>query len=238
MGQRGNDNTNDVSFELPSLLAAAHELKTPLVLLRQLSLQVEYDAAAATPELHRRLRMTTERGLRLVDGLTRAARLQDSLFDSESLEIKAICHLVAQEMQPLARELGQQVELKLPKRSLLAIGQYDLLTSLLVGLCDNALGHNMSGGSVVISGRERNGRIELAVRDSGPKLSVKQFKQLTGRLGKPQPVAGRPRSSGLGLWVADNFARSMSGTLQAHRHRDGGMTFVVSLPGSAQLSLL
>lgn len=238
MRGNGNAHSTDLSFELPSLLAAAHELKAPLILMRQLSLQMGDPNTPASPELHRRLRMTTERGLRLVDGLTRAARLEDSLFDTESLEIKAICQLVAQEMRPLADELGQHLELRLPKRSLLAIGQYDLLTSLLVGLCDNALNHNMSGGQVVISSREHAGRIELSVRDSGPKLSHKQFKQLTGRLGKPQPAGGRPRSSGLGLWVADNFARSMSGHLNARRHRDGGMTFVVSLPSSTQLSLL
>jgi len=234
----GNSENNDVSFELPSLLAAAHELKTPLVLIRQLSLQLSDPSVPVTPELNHRLRLTTERGLRLVDGLTRAARLEDSLFDTESLEVKAICQLVAQEMRPLACELGQKLELKLPKRSLLAIGQYDLLTSLLVGLCDNALAHNGTGGQVTISTREHAGRIELAVRDSGPKLSHKQFKQLTGKLGKPQPVSGRPRSSGLGLWVADNFARSMAGRLTAQRHRDGGMTFIVSLPSSTQLSLL
>jgi signal transduction histidine kinase len=238
MGNRGNEQNQGIDFELPSLLAAAHELKAPLILLRQLSMQLSSGATPATPELHRRLRMTTERGLRLVDGLTRAARLEDSLFDTESLEAKAICQLVALEMQPLANELGQQVEVSLPKRSLLAIGQYDLLTSLLIGLCDNALTHNSSGGSVVISGRERSGRVELAVRDNGPVMSRDQFSKLTGRLGKPQVMAGRPRSSGLGLWVADNFARSMSGNLTAQRHRDGGMTFTVSLPQSTQLSLL
>jgi signal transduction histidine kinase len=238
MRERVDDQNPGIGFELPSLLAAAHELKAPLILLRQLSLQMNDEMTPATPELHRRLRLTTERGLRLVDGLTRAARLEDSLFDTESLETKAICQLVMLEMQPLAHELGQRVELALPRRSLLAIGQYDLLTSLLIGLCDNALTHNSTGGSITISGRERLGRVELAVRDNGPVISRDQFSKLTGRLGKPQVLSGRPRSSGLGLWVADNFARSMSGSLSAQRHRDGGMTFTVSLPQSSQLSLL
>lgn len=238
MRERVEDQNQGLDFELPSLLAAAHELKAPLILLRQLSLQMSDDTVPAGPELHRRLQMTAERGLRLVDGLTRAARLEDSLFDTESLETKAICHLVALEMQPLAQELGQDLKLSLPKSSLLAIGQYDLLTSLLVGLCDNALAHNSGGSSVVISGRQRHGRVELAVRDHGPVISREQFKKLTGRMGKPQIMNGRPRSSGLGLWVADNFARSMSGSLTARRHRDGGMSFTVSLPQSTQLSLL
>lgn len=238
MRGNGNIHTDDLSFELPSLLAAAHELKAPLILLRQLSLQMGDPNVPLTPELHRRMQLTTERGLRLVDGLTRAARLEDGFFDTESLEVKSICQLVAQEMQPMARELGQKLHLNLPRKSLLAIGQYDLLTSLLIGLCDNALNHNLSGGQVVISSREHSGRIELAVRDSGPRISRKHFQQLTGKLGKPQPMSGRPRSSGLGLWVADNFARSMAGHLSATRHRDGGMTFTVSLPSSTQLSLL
>lgn len=234
----GRLETQGQEFELPSLLAAAYELKTPLVLLRQLSLQLNETPETATPELKRRMLLTAERTLRLIDGVTRAARLEDSLFDTESLELGAVCQLVSRELQPLARELGQNLEVALPRRSLLAVGQYDMLTALLTGLCDNALSYNAKGSSVIISGRERSGRVELSVRDHGPVLTREQFRELTHRSGEPQLRGGRPRNSGLGLWVAANFARCMSATLHAHRHRSGGMTFTVSLPQSSQMSLL
>jgi light-regulated signal transduction histidine kinase (bacteriophytochrome) len=79
----------------PSLIVAAHELKAPLVLLRQLTFQFEEENFRApnqklskkNSEITRRIRLTTERTLRLVDNLTKAARLEDALFELEPIQL-------------------------------------------------------------------------------------------------------------------------------------------------------
>ena len=67
-----------------SLVAAAHELKTPLVLMRQLSIQLaQTDDPRKNTEIIERIRLTAERSLRLTDSLTKSARLADALFELE-----------------------------------------------------------------------------------------------------------------------------------------------------------
>lgn len=229
-------------FVVPSVLAAAHELKAPLVLMRQLSLELSMHDSDKSPEerqAHERMRLTAERTLRLVENITRTSRLQDGLFDTEPLQVASVWRPVIEEVRPLARSMEQTVEVAVPKKPLLVVGHRDLIQAVLMSLCDNAVGHSGRGGSVKVSARARGDEVEFSVRDQGPVISNKAFEALKSRLGhSPQPLGARPASSGLGLWIAGEFARSMSSRLEVTRHREGGMTFSLLVPTSQQLSLL
>jgi signal transduction histidine kinase len=64
------------------------------------------------------------------------------------------------------------------------------------------------------------------------------WRRVKQRLGTaPQPLQNRPASSGLGLYIAGQFAEAMQGSIGATRHRDGA-TFYVELLASQQLKLL
>ena len=54
---------------------------------------------------------------------------------------------------------------------------------------------------------------------------------------KPVKSGSRPESSGLGLFIAQNFANKMGGKIGLVRHRNGN-TFFVELNKSEQLSLI
>lgn len=229
------------SLAMPSVLAAAHELKAPLALVRQLTYQLEL-AGELTPEqkiAQHRIRLTSERALRLVENITQASRLEDAMFALEPLQAKSVWHDVATEINPLASEMDQRISLKLPKKPLLVVAHRELLPAILVGLCDNALAHNPQKSQVVLSAKQDHDAVVFSVRDKGPKIDAKSFRELESRLGiGPQPLGARPASSGLGLWIAGSFARAMSSTLSVTRHRSGGMTFSLHVPVSGQLSLL
>jgi len=229
------------SLEMPSVVAAAHELKAPLVLLRQLSYQLEV-VGELTPEqkiIQQRLRLTAERSLRLVENITQTGRLDQTLFALEPLQVRSVWEGVEGEMQPLAEQLDQRIKLTVPKKPLLVVAHKELLPAVLTGLCDNALAHNPKGETVTLAARQHEDTVVFSVRDNGPKIDAKSFDQLEGRLGiAPQPLGSRPGSSGLGLWIAGNFARAMSAKLSVTRHRTGGMTFSLHVPQSGQLSLL
>lgn len=223
-----------------SIVAAAHELKTPLVLLRQLSLQlVETTDEPAKTEIIRRMRLTSERSLRLVDNLTRMARLEDALFSLEPIQLQGLCCEVVDELRPLSQALGQRFAISVGRKSTVAVGNRDLLRSMLIGLVDNALQYNSPGCDVAISARMHRSEAIISVRDNGPVIDLAEFRRLSDSLGKrAAPIAARPLSSGLGLLIADRFAQAMHGRLTVHRHHAGGVTFRAHLPISAQLSLL
>lgn len=223
----------DILGDIPALFAAAHELKTPLGLIRQLALELEefHDTETAM-----RIRLTAERSLRLVDGLTRSLRLEDAMFACEPVELRALCYEVADEIQPMAKALHQRVDVNLPKRAITVLGNTTLLRTTLMGLCDNALLHNDERFPVIIGAMERSGRAIASVQDHGPK--TKSLLVVQRRLGRAlQPLSGRPQSSGLGLYLAHTFARHMQAELTLIRHREAGATFNLSLPVSQQLAL-
>lgn len=223
-----------------SAVAVAHELKTPLVLLRQLTLLLEKtDDRSSQAEITKRLRFTSERSLRLVDSLTKVARLEDALFELEPVQLNGLCRSLADELSPLAWAYGQDLKMRLARQPLVAVGNRELLNSLLSGLVDNAIQHNPDGARVEISSRLRNGEAVISVRDFGSTVDLSDFRALKESIGKRAlPISARPLSSGLGLLVASRLLTAMNGRLSVRRHYSGGMTFSAHLPLSRQLSLL
>lgn len=232
-----SEQVEDIWKDVPVLLAAAHELKSPLVLIRQLALQLQDEASIDDPTALR-IRLTAERSLSLIEGLTRAARLEDALFECEPINIGELYDSIAHELSPLTRALSQKIEVHIPHSAPMVIGNKMLLRSVLMGLCDNALAHNTSGEAILLTARSKGSdRVSVGVKDHGPHTD--QLKDIKRRLGKsPQAMSARPRSSGLGLLIAEQFARHMDAHLFLTRHHVAGVTFSLDLPKSRQLSLL
>lgn len=235
-------NSSEGSFEVTPIVAAAHELKAPLALVRQLALRLE-DEHLSDSERARLLQqtvLTTERALRLTSDITKAARLESALFDVEPINPDQLCRDVVAELTPLFEAYGRTVSIKTRKHPLLLVANRDLLRRILLGFSDNALHYSQPGTAVdmQIQAFKKAGVIRIGVRDYGPALSADMWRRLQKKLPlAPQPVHARPESSGLGLYIASQFAEAMQGKIGAVRHRDGA-TFYVELQASSQLSLL
>ncbi len=224
------------------LIAAAHELKAPLALLRQIAFRLE-DTTLPTADRQRLLRqsvLVSERALRLTSDLTKVARLESALFTIEPINPEQLCKDVAAELGPLFEAYGRSVAVQTRRHPLLLVANRDLLRRILLGFSDNALHYSQPGTAVhlQIQAFKKAGVIRVGVRDYGPALSSDLWRTLQKKLqAAPQPVHARPESSGLGLYIASQFAEAMNGTIGAVRHRDGA-TFYVELQASSQLSLL
>ena len=230
-----------IDIHAPQLIAAAHELKSPLALVRQLSLEIEtgdytHDERAA---LQRRVTLTVERALRLTTDLTRAQRLDDGLFACEPLNPITVCEEVVQELTPLYRAQDRVLTVTPRTRPLLGLANRELLRRILLNFADNALHYStpMAPVQIMAQQRQRGEIIRLGVRDYGPAVPAQVWRTVVDNLGKPQPLQSRPASSGLGMVVAKEFASAMGATIGAIRHRDGA-TFYVDIATSTQLRLL
>jgi K+-sensing histidine kinase KdpD len=206
--------------------------------MRQLALELKTTSPDDVQTVERLL-LTVERSLRLVEQLTKTSRLEDSFFESEPLFARAICQAVSDELTPYARASGQEIIVRVSRKSGVAIGHRALLTALLVNLCDSAITHNPEGSKVIVAANASSTGVTFSVRDEGPRLSHGIFNAMRSQLGKgPLPVTDRPRSSGLGLWIASQFTEAMGGVLTMTRHHMAGITVSVELPHSKQMSLL
>lgn len=227
--------------ELPFLVTASHELKSPLALVRQLALALEDNLDSADrAEIVRQILLTSERALRLTTDLSRSARLQDSLFELEPLNPQAICEEVAHEMTPLYRARGRVIRVASRYRPRLAVANRELLRRIMLNFADNALHYAGADEPVELraASRTREGSVRLSVRDYGPAVPADMWRKLHASLGNiPQTLHMRPQSSGLGLLVSGQFARAMHGSIGATRHHDGA-TFYVDVSASTQMSLL
>lgn len=229
--------------EYPSLLTAAHELKAPLALVRQLALSLETDLIADPAErakVLRQITLTTDHALRLTTDLTRSSRLDDSLFTLEPLNPQQLCEEVAHELTPLYKAHGRDIRVSSRHRRILAIANRDLLRRIILTFGDNALHYSPDNTPVdIYAGRVGGGTtIRIKVRDYGPALPPDIWRRLQYTVGTDkQALHSRPQSSGLGLLIAGRFAGAMQGQIGAVRHRDGA-SFYVDLLASTQLSLL
>ncbi len=229
-------------FTLAPVVAAAHELKSPLALVRQLSFMLEDETLnlAERQKLLSQIRLTSERALRLTGDLTRAARLEDAMFELEPINPWQLCDDIVHELTPLFAAHGRALTIRPHRHPLLLVANRDLLRRIVMNFSDNALHYSEAGAAVElqIKSLQAGKIIRVGVRDFGPALSSDMWRTLQQKLATaPQTVHARPQSSGLGLYIAGMFAQAMHGSIGMTRHRDGA-TFYVDLQASQQLSLL
>lgn len=228
---------------LSSVLAAAHELKSPLVLVRQLSLMLESNDLSPDDRrhIHEQIVLTSERALRLTSDLTRSANLENGLFELEPINPVQLCEDVAIELRPLFSAHGRNIRALPRKKQALVVANRDLLKRIVVNFSDNALHYTDANSEVELQIKTLNKGeiIRLGVRDYGPAIKTDLWRSLCKRLAvaAPQSIQARPQSSGLGLYIANSFARVMNGRIGVIRHQDGA-TFFVDLQASQQLSWL
>ena len=222
----------------PNLVVAAHELKSPLVLIRQLGLSLE--DSTDRREAARRIILTSERALRLTSDITRHARLEDSVFESEACNAYAIFDDVAREVRPLydAHNRTIRIARKRHRQAPIVVANRDLLQRTLLSFLDNALHYrsDISEVKLAIEHNKRQETVRFLVRDFGPRISS-HLKQQLASGSRSTVEQARPLSSGLGLAIAKEFAEYMNGSIGLVRHHDG-TTFYLELPESHQMSLL
>jgi len=237
------DNQEGLLFgDLPFLVTASHELKAPLALIRQLSLALETGTLSSEEKtrLAQQITLTAERALRLTTNISKTTRLEDSLFALEPINPQQICEEVAHELTPLYKANGRDIRVAMRHRPLLVVANYDLLRRIMLNFADNALHYARSEAPVELTVRShgRGAHIRMGVRDYGPGIPNDLWERLQKNIGtSAQPLHARPQSSGLGLYIAGQFADAMHGRIGAIRHQDGA-TFYVDMGASTQLSLL
>lgn len=242
LGEHGRFCDGPLNDGLPSLVVAAHELKSPLALIRQLSLMIESSDLMIDEQkrMLRQISLTSERALRLTSDLTRSVRLSDALFTLEPINPQQLCEDIVHELTPFFVAHNHKLNVMPRKHPLLLVANRDLLRRIIMNFSDNALHYTDDNTTVEIQlGSINAGKtVRLGVRDYGPVLSNNALDSLLGKLNNSTKVVHtRPQSSGLGLYIASQFADAMNGKIGVKRHRDGS-TFYVDLQASQQLTLL
>lgn len=101
-------------------------------------------------------------------------------------------------------------------------------------LLSNAIKYCSDYDSVLISAKERNGKIVVAVQDEGMGMSEDRIRLFNSSSKKPLKSTNGTASekgTGLGLLLCKTFASLMKGSIQVSKNNNGkGLTFELTLP--------
>ena len=223
-------------MEVNGILVAAHELKAPIAVMRQLAFSLD-GLDEYGEEIRSEMIKVSERAIKQVNDLVKIRRLEEGLFEMEPVAVRAVCDDVANELNYLFRENKKTLKINYKNRARLVVANRDLLHSVIYNFLLNAIHYSDSETSSELTVNEKHGKVMISVRDFGPALPSDVWREMKrGFVEKPLSIAMRPGSSGLGLYIASKFSRYMHANMGAVRHRDG-TTFYVEVPVSRQASL-
>ena len=222
--------------EVDGILVAAHELKAPLAVLRQLALSLD-DLTEGGEKTCSEMVRVSERAMKQVNDLAKIRRLEDGLFEMEPVSVRAVCDEVSRELGYLFRFNKRDLFIKYSNRTKLVTANRELLYSVIYNFLLNAVHYSGEETRAELVVKDYYDRVKILVRDYGPALPMDVWREMKrGWIKKPTSIAMRPGSSGLGLYIASKFSRYMNAEVGAVRHRDG-TSFYVNLPVSKQASL-
>ena len=222
--------------EVDGILVAAHELKAPLAVLRQLALSFG-EMEAKNEHIRSEMVRVSERAIKQVNDLARIKRLEDGLFEMEPVSVRAVCDDVTRELNYLFCHNRRDLYIKYSNKAKLVTANRELLYSVVYNFLLNAIHYSGEQTRSELVVRDSRDNVKISVRDYGPVLPMDVWREMRrGFVEKPVSIAMRPGSSGLGLFIASKFSRYMNARVGAVRHRDG-TSFYVELPVSRQASL-
>ena len=230
------DIIENMEREVDGILVAAHELKAPLAVLRQLALSFD-EMDAENEHIRAEMVSVSERAIKQVNDLAKIRRLEDGLFVMEPVAVREVCDAARHELEYLFHYNRRELGIKYMNRSRLVTANRELLYSVVYNFLLNAMHYSGDETRAELVVRDVRDKVKIVVRDFGPALPVDVWREMKhGFLNKPTSIAMRPGSSGLGLYIASKFSRYMHAQIGAVRHRDG-TSFYVELPISRQASL-
>jgi signal transduction histidine kinase len=199
---------------------AAHELRTPLAILRtQIDMIADRDLAAA-------LRHDVEGMSRLVNQLLDIAELETLAIGADEVaDLAAIAAEIAGFVAPLALARGNSLAVSGNTGPVLVRGNGDALARALRNLVENALAHTPAGTAVEI---EVTAAGALRVLDNGPGIAPSERAHIFRRFWRRD--RRRPGSAGLGLAIVARIAEMHGAAVSVEDRPGGGAAFTIRFP--------
>lgn len=205
---------------------AAHELRTPLAVIRtQVQNVINSQSQQERGELLQDLKSGAERASAMVVQLLALARMGQDEIALHSMSLNDAVRIVMQDLLPLA--LHKQVELELKEQAQTEVkANPDIFTVALRNLLDNAIKYTPSGGTVCVEISEQNGAAALSVSDTGPGIPEDKLSLVTERFYR---VPGNVQTgSGLGLAIVARAAEIMHASFDLANKPSGGLRATLS----------
>ena len=203
---------------------AAHELRTPLSILRtRLDLLEDEQTGRA-------LRQDVDGMAHVISQLLDIAELDAFVVDPcEKADLRSVAAEVAEFVAPLALAQGKEVALLGGTQPVWVKGNPEMLGRAIRNLAENAINHTAAGTTVEFV-VEENGTV--SVLDSGPGVPEDERNLIFQRFWRRD--RSKPGSTGLGLSIVRRIAELHSATITLENRRPAGARFSLKFMASGQ----
>lgn len=210
---------------------AAHELKTPLTVIKtnldvlalsEVPTQEEYEEVLSV------VTKQTERMKKLVDDLFAMCSLNG--YDiSEKVDMEMLLHEIAAEQHLMMQEKNLQLEIQAEPCTVLANSV--MLKHALSNIVQNAVKYNLDGGEVCVNETVEQGFCMIKVCDYGIGISPAAAEHIFEPFYREDQSRSRKiGGAGLGLSITKNIVEQHGGTVVYQPNQPKGACFIVRLP--------
>ena len=208
---------------------AAHELKTPLAIMKS-SLQVVALDDSPTLEDYKE---ATAVCLEAADTLTNTINqlLETALRDTEEcnrLQLDALFHQVSSLYEEELHANAISISYDFEPIELLA--SQTLVQCIFTNLLSNAIKYNKPEGAVTVSLKQQEGAVQFVISDTGTGIAPDHLPHIFEPFYRGGNAADRPDGNGLGLQIVKTAVDKLNGTIAVESQPDKGTTFTVTLP--------
>ena len=231
---------HDVTPELETIeardalmLAASHELKTPLTTLKGLSeLLLDFELTEAQRrELLQDLHGQADRMERLIGDILAVSRIDSGRVsvDFSRVEVAPVVKHVCDEVRPTLN--GRTLACRVPDGLPPVFGEARKLHQILVNLLSNAIKYSEPGTRIKLSARGDQAVVRFEVSDQGVGIRKEHLVRLFEKFYRADdPAVRRVSGTGLGLYIVRNLVTMLGGRVQVRSDYGKGSVFTVTVP--------
>ena len=221
------------SFDAETRFAsdASHELRTPVAIILA---ECEYarQNAKTVEDYAESIEVVERQGRRMsgiINQLLSITRMDQGTqpINRERADFSELAEVVTDEtVRAGGKQLNVEKDIAAGISAEIDVG---LMSRLVQNLVENACKYTPEGGSVRVSLREQDGKLCLAVADTGCGIAKRDLPHIYERFWQADSSRGVDRGSGLGLSMVKQIAEAHGGSLSVESEPGRGSTFTFTM---------
>lgn len=212
---------------------AAHELRTPLAVLRS-TLELAQDESDRVA-VQQAIRCGIDEAdclTQLISDLSTLARLETGTTEliSAPLDLVQVIRNSSDSLRAFAQAKGISLTVKGLDSHVWIMGDAGRIAQLMVILLENAIKYNREGGVVEIALERTWHEARISVSDDGIGIAEAEVPHIFDRFYRSHVAQQHATGSGIGLAIAAWIVETHRGHIQVTSKPDIGTTFIVTVP--------
>jgi two-component system, sensor histidine kinase and response regulator len=214
----------------------SHEMRSPLVVIRQ---YIESLKAVVGDRFEKEVTDIIERcsvrirGLEeLIEHWLDLSRIEAGTFlqKKETLRLSHLTARIAEDMTPICKGKGIDLEINVPDKLLEIVGDEESLIRVFTNIIDNATKYTPEGGKITLSVRGDENFITVSISDTGSGIPHDKLPFIFEPFFRVKGKEERQKGSGLGLTFCKKIMEAHGGEISAQSKEGEGTTFILKFP--------